>query len=70
MVVEPVWERLKNQIYLGDDAFVEKIQMINQNLSNGHDLKEVPQLQRRPVTKGLEWYEKTDENRGSNSKSF
>ena len=59
----PVWEGLKQQLYLGVDSFVEKMQAVNHNAENKDDLKEVPRLQRRPIAKTLAWYEKKYENR-------
>lgn len=59
----PIWDGLKYQMYLGEDSFIEKIQKINKSFENGQDLKEVPRLQRRSITKALEWYEKTYESR-------
>ena len=47
------WAKLKNQIYLGTDKFVEKMQ---HKLEAGQDLSEVPAAQRRPLTKPLEYY--------------
>ncbi|MCW8825053.1 MAG: addiction module toxin RelE, partial [Gammaproteobacteria bacterium] len=48
------WEELKNQIYLGDEVFVETLQV---QLSNNKDLSEVPKAQRRNVPKPLLEYE-------------
>ncbi len=47
------WGELKNQIYLGSDQFIDKIQT---KLSN-KNLPEVPRLQQRPMPKALEEYE-------------
>lgn len=47
------WGRLKNQIYLGSDVFVEKMQ---RRLEGGKDLSEVPAAQRRQMPKPLEYY--------------
>ena len=48
------WQFLKNQIYLGDEAFVEKmLQCINED----RDLSEMPSNQKRPVPKRLKEYE-------------
>jgi len=59
----PIWEGLKYQMYLGEDSFIEKIQEINKSYESGQNLKEVPRLQRRLITKALKWYEKTYESR-------
>jgi hypothetical protein len=44
------WEELKNAIYLGDDAFVERMQS---ELDAEKDLREIPARQRRSVPKPL-----------------
>lgn len=49
------WEQLKNQIYLGSESFVEKMQ---RQLDSKQDLSEVPSAQRRPVAKPLEYFSK------------
>ncbi len=48
-----LWEQLKNQIYLGTDAFVQK--MLSKKPAN-EDLSEVPLGQRRAMAKPLEHY--------------
>lgn len=48
-----IWERLKNQIYLGSDAFIEKMQS---RKPDKEDLREVPLGQRRAMAKPLEHY--------------
>lgn len=47
------WARLKNQIYLGSDAFVEKMQCKTEAVK---DLSEVSAAQRRKIPKPLECY--------------
>ncbi len=47
------WEHLKNQIYLGDERFVEDMQC---KLELEQPLDEVPMVQRRKVPKPLEYY--------------
>lgn len=47
------WGQLKNQIYLGSDAFVDKMQ---NRLAPDRDLSEVPAAQRRRVAKPLDYY--------------
>jgi REP element-mobilizing transposase RayT len=54
------WEDLKNQIYLGDERFVEEMQ---ERLENDKDLSEVPLAQRRPRAKTLAEYKKQAANR-------
>lgn len=46
-----IWEQLKNQIYLGTDAFVEKMQA---KKPAKEDLSEIPLGQRRAMAKSLE----------------
>ena len=53
----PVWGKLKNQIFLGEQAFVEKLQ--NQIQVESGDLKEIPKAQRRPLGKSLNDYVET-----------
>jgi REP-associated tyrosine transposase len=47
------WAKLKNQIYLGSDSFVEKMQ---RKIEAAQDLNEVPTAQRRQMAKPLEHY--------------
>ena len=47
------WARLKNQIYLGSDTFVEKMQ---RKVEAEQDLSEVPVAQRRKMPKPLAHY--------------
>jgi REP element-mobilizing transposase RayT len=47
------WAQLKNQVYLGSDAFVAKLQ---RGLDAKQDLSEVPAAQRRPAPKPLAHY--------------
>ena len=44
------WEQLRNQVYLGSDAFVEQMQA---RLDPDKDLREIPVKQRRAVAKPL-----------------
>ncbi len=50
-----LWEGLKNQIYLGDEVFIEETQRM---ISQDADLSEIPSPQRRQVEKPLEYYER------------
>ncbi|VAW77330.1 hypothetical protein MNBD_GAMMA12-3178 [hydrothermal vent metagenome] len=54
------WEELRNQIYLGDDAFVDDMQC---KISLDTNLSEVPSSQKRQVVKPLVEYEKLFSNR-------
>ncbi len=47
------WEGLKNQVYLGNERFVEKMQA---KLNVDVDLSEVPLAQKRSVAKPLDYY--------------
>jgi len=47
------WEELKNQIYLGSDAFVDAMQ---RKMDGNRRLSEIPKTQRRPVARPLNLY--------------
>jgi len=47
------WERLRNQIYLGSEEFVDKMQ---RRLTPEKDLSEIPTAQHRPAAKPLGYY--------------
>jgi len=47
------WEQLKNQIFLGDDTFVESMQS---QIESGKELSEIPASQHRAVPKELSYY--------------
>ena len=49
------WERLKNQIYLGSDEFVESMQC---NLDPKQSLKDVPRKQKIAPAKPISYYQK------------
>jgi len=55
-----LWDELKNQIYLGTDAFVQK--MLSKKPANG-DLSEIPLGQRRAMAKPLQHYAARSGNR-------
>jgi len=48
------WQKLKNQIYLGSENFVQDMQ---RKCDVGRDLREIPNVQRRAVPKSLQAYE-------------
>lgn len=48
------WAQLKNQIYLGDDAFVEDAQC---KLDPEQSLKDIPKKQKQAPVKPLDWFE-------------
>lgn len=50
-----LWENLRNQIYLGDEHFVERTL---KGLPANKNLEEIPRLQRRQVAKSLVYYAK------------
>ena len=56
------WKELRNQVFLGSDDFVEKVQA---GMDVGKDLREVPMKQRRPVPKALAHYSAQSEDRDS-----
>ncbi|MGI9284569.1 MAG: hypothetical protein ACR2P1_04220 [Pseudomonadales bacterium] len=56
----PIWGELKNQIYLGDEQFVENMQS---RLSNDTQLDEIPAVQKRPVANSLAEYEQVSKTR-------
>ena len=47
------WEQLRNQVYLGSEAFVERTRA---RLDAGKDLSEIPVRQRRALPKPLHHY--------------
>lgn len=50
------WGQLKNQVFLGDNAFVSRMQAL---IEPDRDLSEVPLGQKRTVAKPLSFFEKT-----------
>ncbi|NOQ87443.1 MAG: addiction module toxin RelE [Gammaproteobacteria bacterium] len=54
------WESLKNQIYLGNDAFVEDMQC---KLDPEQSLKDIPSIQKQAPIKPLFYFEKRFNNR-------
>ncbi|MGB5278495.1 MAG: transposase [Gammaproteobacteria bacterium] len=54
------WVHLRNQIYLGDDTFVDEMQ---RKISPDTNLSEVPSSQKRQVAKSLAYYEKKYKDR-------
>ena len=49
------WEQLRNQIYLGNDKFVETMQSL---IAEDTNLSEIPASQKRQVAKPLSYYDK------------
>lgn len=56
------WQELKNQIYLGSEAFVNEMQ---RKVQADRRLSEVPKTQRRTVARPLSWYFQTHRDRDS-----
>ena len=54
------WEQLKNQIYLGDDVFVDEMQC---RVAEDVSLDEIPSSQKRPVEKPLRYYQSLSKDR-------
>lgn len=56
------WLKLRNQIYLGSEQFVEKMKSY---VDGNRELSEVPAAQRRPVPKALGDYEASSHDRNT-----
>ena len=54
------WLILRNQVYLGSEAFVENVQA---HIDREMELSEIPASQRRPVARSLEYYEQHNPTR-------
>ena len=54
------WEQLRNQVFLGSEEFVSKLQY---KIKSDKDLSEIPKSQRRKKAKSLEYYAKQARNR-------
>ena len=48
-----IWSNLRNQVYLGSEEFIEKIQV---HIDTDQQLSEIPAPQRRPVPRSLGYY--------------
>jgi len=55
-----IWAQLRNQIYLGSEDYIEKVQ---RNITAGTGISEIPASQRRAIPKSLEYYEKKYKDR-------
>lgn len=60
MKTPSIWKDLKQQIYLGDGRFVERMQML---IDDSIDLSEVPSPQARPQPKPIHEYLNQDKDR-------
>ena len=56
------WEHLKDQVFLGSDAFVDAMQ---RKVTSGRDLREIPQARPRSVAKPIGQYAKECADRDS-----
>lgn len=54
------WEYVKQQVFLGSDAFVESLQP---KIPHDRDLREVPQAKRRPLPRSLPEFERANPDR-------
>jgi len=54
------WEQLRNQVFLGSEAFVDGLQ---KKISEEKDLSEIPKSQRRGKPRPIAYYEKQGANR-------
>ncbi len=48
------WESLRNQVFLGDEAYVEQLRS---HIEHDRDLSEIPGSQKRPAARPLSYYE-------------
>ena len=55
-----IWSELNNQIYLGDQDFINRVQ---QNLGENKKYLQIPKIQKRSIAKSLQEYEKTSRSR-------
>jgi len=55
-----IWERLRNQIFIGNEDYIEKIQ---RKIEKDIDISEIPSSQRRPIPKSIEHYAKKYKDR-------
>ena len=54
------WGLLQNQIFLGSESYVQKLQ---EKIDKGKDCSEIPKSQKRPQPKTLQQYEKQSASR-------
>ncbi len=62
MELPSVWADLKNQIYLGDERFIDKMLSL---VDGNKDLSEIPRLQARPMPKQLTEYMRPGKDRNT-----
>ena len=58
----PIWSQLKQQIYLGDNHFIEQAQ---KHLEQEHDDTQIPRILKRPPSEPLSYYENRANDRDS-----
>lgn len=56
----PIWLELKNQVYLGDEAFIDRVQ---KKMAGKHNDIQIPKVQKRPMAKSLTEYAKNSRSR-------
>ena len=54
------WSELRNQVYLGSESFIEKLQS---SINKEQELSEIPATQRRPIPKSIEHYDHHNKSR-------
>jgi len=54
------WESLRNQVFLGSDVFIEEAKS---HIPDDKDLREIPQMQKRPLAKPLTYFKESYGNR-------
>ena len=57
-----IWSELKHQVYLGDDQFVERVQLL---IDKDKDLSETPAIQSRPAAKPISEYLQQENDRNT-----
>ena len=62
-----VWDKLKGQIYLGSDAFIEKMQAL---VEKQPMLDEIPRTQRRALTQALSDFSRKHERNDAIALSY
>ena len=56
----PIWEQITNQVYLGDSAFIDRVQAY---LDGQKADLQIPKVQKRAKTKSIAYYDKAASNR-------
>ncbi len=58
----PIWTQLRQQMYLGDNTFIDKAQ---KHLSKDHDDIQIPQVLKRAPAESLDYYKTNTKNRNT-----